>query len=212
MDPYTAIEQRYNFSIPASYRLLEARGHFDYKRGEDNYLAFDDCEWLSPEAIAKHEFNRWEIAIDGGFVPFAMNGRGEPYCWRLDWAADGGEPAIVHCERCEWAICLAPSFSGMLYRFAIEAFGGRNCIPEHAKYKDKLYRDVDILSEVLPPDWMARLRELRRMPWRKDDKLNHALVISWQEAEELINADLAFPHLNEKFIHDKDYLERKKSM
>lgn len=33
--------------------------------------------------------------------------------------------------------------------------------------------------------------------------------ISWQEGEEIVKADLSFPHLDETFIHDKEYMKRK---
>jgi hypothetical protein len=208
MQEYAAIEQRYGFAIPPTYRVLEGQGHFSYEQGAENYLAFYDCEWLPLEGIAHYDFNPWEIAVDGGFVPLAITGGHEPYCWRLDWATEGSEPPIVLCERSERATCLAPNFGGFLYRMALEAFAGRNDIPDTPKCKDELYRAVDILAAVLPPAWTARLRDLRGKPWRKDEEHGNLVVISWQECQEIVRADLSFPHLDEKFIHDKDYLKR----
>lgn len=30
---------------------------------------------------ATYRFNSWEFAVDGGFVPFAITGSHEPYCY-----------------------------------------------------------------------------------------------------------------------------------
>jgi hypothetical protein len=208
VNEYELIERRYGFTIPPMYRQLEAQGQCGYRRAQGNGLSFYDCEWLSLEGIATYKFNTWEIAVDGGFVPFAITGRHEPYCWRLDWATDGNEPPIVICERSETASCLAPNFGGFLYRMAIEAFAGRNDIGSTPRCKDELLRAVDILAGVLPPAWSARLLDLRARPWRNDEKSGTMVVLSWAEGEQIIQADLSFPHLNEKFFHDKDYLKR----
>lgn len=208
MDEFKSIEQRYGFSLPPTYRQLESQGHFTTGRGCGDWLGFYDCEWLTLAGIANYEFHSWEIAVDGGFVPFAITGRHEPYCWRLDWAVEGSEPPIVICEQSEKAFCLAPNFNGFLYRLAIEAFAGRNDIGSNPKSKDELLRAVDILTGILPAAWAARLDELSTRSWSKDDKSGNMLVISWAEGAQIIQADLAFPHLNEKFFHDKHYLKR----
>jgi len=111
MDPYAEIKKRFGFELPEFYRTLATGGHLEYP--EEKYIAFDDCEWLTLDAIAEYDFNPWEISADGGFVPFAITGRNEPYCCRLDWAT-GGEPPIVLGERSEKAVCRAPDLRGFL--------------------------------------------------------------------------------------------------
>lgn len=202
------IEKRYGFALPPAYRRLESQGHFASRSDQGHSLSFYDCDWLPLEGIATYQFNSWEIAVDGGFVPFAITSRHEPYCWRLDWATDGDEPPIVLCERSEKAICLAPNFEGFLYRMAIEAFAGRNDIRASPKCKDELLRAIEILAGMLPPAWSARLLDLQAKPWRNEEKSGNMVVLSWAEGEQIIQADLSFPHLNEKFVHDKDYLKR----
>jgi hypothetical protein len=91
---------------------------------------------------------------------------------------------------------------------AIEAFAGRNDIGANPQCKDELLRAVDILVGVLPPAWSARLVELRTQPWRKEEKSGDMVVLSWVEGQQIIQADLSFSHLNEKFFHDKHYLQR----
>jgi hypothetical protein len=204
MDHYGAIEQRYGFVVPEVYRTLEAQGHLGLPWR--NYLAFYDCEWLKLEKIVQYKFNDWEIAVDGGFVPFAITGRHEPYCWRLDWAS-GGEPPIVLCKACESGICLAPDLRGFLYRMAIEAFAGRNDFLGDARV-DELRRAVDIIASLLPARWARQLRELQHGNWQKDEKRAYLFIIPPQECDIILAKELSFLHLNEEFIHDKEYLNR----
>jgi hypothetical protein len=208
MDEFEAIRRRYGFEMPETYRVLQSAGNFQPPL--EKYLSFYDCEWLPLEEIANFQFNRWEIASDGGFVPFAMTGRHEPYCWRLDWA-HGGEPPVVLCERCESARCLAPSFQGFLYRMALEAFAGRNDFLGDSKV-DELVRAVNIIVPLLPGDWARRLRDLRdRQDWQtKQERAGCSLfLLAPDECKAILAVDLAFQHLNEEFIHDKEYLERR---
>jgi hypothetical protein len=207
MNEYEEIRRRYGFELPASYRALRRAGHFDIPPTE-NCLAFYDCEWLPLRGIAKYTFNEWEITADGGFVPFAITGRREPYCWRLDWAS-GGEAPIVLCERSESGRCLAPDFRGFLYRTALEAFAGRNDFLGDAKVEE-LHRAVDIIAALLPARWKRQLRKLRDGVWQKDEQRRCLFVLPQEECERTIAAELSFPHLNEEFIHDKEYLERQK--
>jgi len=205
MNGYERIEQRYGFALPQSYQDLQSRGHFDFGRVPCDCLEFYECEWLSLDGIADYQFNRWEIAADGGFVPFAMTARHEPFCWRLDWGSETSEPPVVICERSERATCLAPSFCGFLYRMAVEAFAIRSELRTAAENRS---RAVEILADVLPPAWSARLFELRSQSERTGGTTGSFPVLSWEEGQRILQADLSFPHWNETFIHDKDYLKR----
>jgi hypothetical protein len=207
MNEYEAIRLRYGFELPEPYRSLRDAGHLDAPPSQ-NHLAFYDCEWLSLRAIAEYSFNEWEITGDGMFVPFAITGRHEPYCWRLDWES-GAEPPIVLCERCESGICLAPDFRGFLYRMALEAFAGRNDFLGEAKVEE-LHQTVNILASLLPAHWAQQLRDLRGRPWQKDEKRGCLFILPQPECDAIIAAELTFPHLNEVFIHDKEYLKRQK--
>jgi hypothetical protein len=215
MKALEAIRRRYSFELPDSFRALQALGHLEVSgspsgrpRSTENYLAFYDCEWLPLEGIANYRFTPWTIAADGGFVPFAITGRDEPYCWRLDWSS-GGEPAIVLVERCEDGVCLAPDFRAFLYRLALEAFAGRNDFLGDAKV-DELNRAVEIVAPLLPPHWTRRLMDLRDRHWEHDKKRGNLLVLPWEECTAIIQQELSFSHLNERFIHDKEYLKRSK--
>src|SRR5262249_36771919 len=148
------------------------------------------------DAIAQHKFPEWEIASDGGFVPFAITGRGETYCWRLDWAS-GGEQPIALCQRSEVALCLAPDFRPFLDRMALEAISGCNDFLGDAKVED-LHRAVKILAPLLPARWAGRLRDMVAGPWHEER--GDLYVLPRAECDAIIAAELAFPHLNEKFI------------
>lgn len=121
-DALTAIRTRYGCELPPSYCALLAKGHFSPSPWE-NFLALHDCEWLPLAEIAAYRFLSFQIASDGGFVPFAVSARRDEFCWRLDWAA-GGEPPVVFCERGESGFGYAPHFQGFLFRKALEEFAG----------------------------------------------------------------------------------------
>lgn len=208
MNGYEKIQQRYGFALPQAYRDLQSQGRFDCGRVPCDCLEFRECEWLTLDGIAEYQFNRWEIAVDGGFVPFAMTARHEPYCWRLDWGTAAVEPPIVLCERSERATCLAPNFCGFLYRMAVEAFATGSDPGTAAESQSRLLRAVEILANVLPPTWSARLFELRSQSGRSDGITGSSPVLSWEEGQRILQADLSFPRWNETFIHDKDYLKR----
>ncbi len=209
MNEYELIEQRYGFAIPPTYRLLEAQGQLDYRRQQEDWLNFYDCEWLSLEGIATYQFNSWEIAVDGGFVPFAITGGHEPYCWRLGLGHRWKRTA----DRDLRTIREGHLPGSKLQRVSCIAWQSRHLPAETTlsrpqSARTSLSRAVDILAEVLPPIWSARLLDLRAKPWKHEEKSGSMAVLSWAEGEQIIQADLSFPHLNEKFFHDKDYLKR----
>lgn len=208
MDADTSIQQRYGFALPGLYRTLLARGHFS-PRPWKNYLSFDDCEWLTLEAIATYEFLDFQITSDGGFVPFAVSGRRDEWCWRLDWAAQAGPP-VVFCEHGENGFGYAPDFQGFLYRKALEEFAGHNDFAAQGRKLEDLRRAVAIITPHLPAAWGKQLRALATYDlseWHRGD-YGELYVLPKSELETLIAEHLAFPYLNETFIQDKERARR----
>lgn len=208
METLAAIQQRYGFEFPGLYQTLLSKGHFS-PQPWTNYLVFDDCEWLSAEAIATYQFLDFQITSDGGFVPFAISARGDEFCWRLDWAT-GAEAPIVFCERGEGGFGYAPDFQGSLYRKALEEFAGHNDIAGDKRKLRELQRTVSIIGPYLPDPWANQLRELAEHDvghW-KQGKYGELYVLSKPELESRIVEQLAFPHLNETFVQDKERANR----
>src|SRR4051812_36659225 len=89
-----AAEQRYGFQFPPVYRTLLADGHLN--PGGRDALQLTDLEWLTPTAIAAYRlFEPPAYPL----IPFAMTARVDEWCWRLDWADEGGEPPVAFRER-----------------------------------------------------------------------------------------------------------------
>ncbi len=193
-----AIQQRYGFSLPELYLNLLSRGHFSVVPW-DNYLSLSDCEWLSLPAIAEYKFLSFQIQSLGGFVPFAVTPRGDEYCWKLDWITSS-EPAVVFCERGETGFGFAASFQGFLYRQTLEIFAGVGS-PENEKGLRELRRSADILTPFLPSEWSGYVKELSAKPlseWQTG-KFGEKFLIAKAELQCILESQLAFEHLNERF-------------
>jgi hypothetical protein len=208
MDAITSIRERYGFEFPELYRTLLAKGHFSTTPWE-NFLDLQDCEWLSLEDIASYEFLDFQITSDGGFVPLAISARRDEFCWRLDWAT-GAEPPIVFCERGESGFGYAPHFQGFLYRKALESFGGYDG-PDSEKDLKRLRHAVDIISPYLPGAWSGQLLRLAQRDFAewKRGKLGEVYLFPKEELKAVIAEHLAFAHLDEKFVQDKELLARR---
>jgi hypothetical protein len=208
MDALASITKRFEFTLPAAYKALLDGGHLGMPW--ETYVVFDDFEWLAADAIAEYEFSKYSIASDGGFVPFAINGGGNPWCWRMDWTANGVTP-VAFCEG-EKGLGYAPDFRGFLFRKALEEFAGANDLASSPKKHADLRRAVDIVAPHLPAAWTKRLRELaghEMKKWQKG-KFGELFVLPKDELNAIVAKELAFPHLDEKFIEDKELLKRAK--
>jgi hypothetical protein len=207
MDAIASIRERYGFEFPELYRTLLAKGHYSTTPWE-NLLDLRECEWLSLEEIATYEFLDFQITSDGGFVPFGISSRRDEFCWRLDWAT-GGEPPIVFCERGDSGFGFAPHFQGFLYRRALEEFAGYDG-PSDERDLARLRHAVDILTPYLPGRWAGQLRGLAERDfgrWHRGPR-GEIYLVPEDELNATIAEQLAFPHLNEKFIQDKDRVKR----
>lgn len=210
MDTLAAIETRYGITLPKLYRDFLVQRHFSPEPWK-NYLAFDDCEWLSPKAIESYKFLDFQISSDGGFVPFATTSRRDEFCWCLDWAT-GAEPPIVFCERGESGFGYAPDFRGFLYRKALEEFAGYNDFASDEGKLGDLQRAVKIISPHLPAEWAKQLRTLAEYDldeWQEGDA-GELYVLAPADLEARIGSQLAFAHLNESFEQDKERVNRSK--
>lgn len=209
MDPIATIRQRYGFDLPELYRELLSMGRFSTTPWE-NYLNLHECEWLSLEEIANYEFLDFQITSDGGFVPFGVSAGRDEYCWRLDWATEA-EPPVVFCERGESGFGYAPHFQGFLYRQSLEEFAGYGG-PENERGLASLQRTVAILAPNLPGPWSGHLRELAEhkfADWKKG-KHGELYLVTKDELASVITEQLAFRHLNEPFLQDKERANRAK--
>lgn len=203
MSQFASIEKRYGIRIPDLYRTLHDAGHFDPDAG-DNYLAFTDNEWLSPDEIAEYEFLEWQAPHKTWFVPFSISARRDEWGWRLDWITDG-EPAVVFCERGPEGFGYAPHFQGFLYRKTLEELSGTWLMEstDDAQGLARVKRTVEIVTPHLPAHWAERITELSQREWTTDE-LEAICVFPRSECEAIAAAELAFPHLDEEFLQEAE--------
>ena len=152
MDQLQAIESRYGIVVPAAYRAMHAEGRFT--AGSENWLSLTDLEWLDLVEIAAYEFEHWQLAHAGGFVPFAVSARRDEWCWRLDWA-DGGELPIAFCEHGPEGYGYAPDFCGFLFCTLLEELSGSWVVEDEADARGQaaVLRSVDAVLPHLPAAW-----------------------------------------------------------
>jgi hypothetical protein len=200
MELERAIEARYGFSLPASYRALQAEGRF--AAGSENWLHLTDLEWLGLRDIAAYQFEDWQLAAAGHFVPFAISARRDEWCWRLDWA-NGGEPPVVFLERGPEGYGYAPDFRGFLYRVLLEELSGSWLLQDETDEHGQalVWQSVNTVTPFLPEAWAARLRDLAARPWYKD-KSGAIRVFPRTECKQIVAEELKFPHLNEYFMQE----------
>lgn len=214
MNPYAEIEQRYGVSIPDSYRDLHSQGYLSNADSPSSFK-FYDFTWLSLNEIATYEFNPCDIESDGGFVPFAVNRRQEPYFWRYDWAIDHAEPPVVFCHQFEIGTGIAANFQSLLFRLAIEAFAGNNELVNLSPRDDMVEGmhaitgdTLTILDSALLPAQMTTLRRLHAKPLQYFHDRTVWGTISWAEACAIIRSEMPFEHLDKDFIRDKEFMQR----
>jgi hypothetical protein len=199
MDAIAGIEMRFGMRLPPLYRTLLERKHFDHKH-EESHLSFSDHEWLTLEQIAKYQFLSWQASHKSWMVPFAISARRDEWGWRTDWLA-GDEPPVVYCEHGDAGYGYAPNFAGYLYRRLLEEFSGSSLLesPDDERGRHELERSVHIVLPHLPGPWVKHIKTLSSKPWHREK--NGALaVISRKDCDALVADELAFPHLNEKFL------------
>jgi hypothetical protein len=201
MDAIAGIEMRYGIHLPPLYRTLLERKHFDHKHRE-SHLSFSDHEWLTLEEIAQYKFLSWQAPSKSWMVPFAISARRDEWGWRSDWQ-QGDDLPVVFCGRSEEGFGFAPNFAGYLYRRLLEEFSGTWLMeaPDDLKGKHELERTVHIVLPHLPSAWAKHIKTLSTKPWHKD-KHGAICVFPRSECDALVGDELAFPHLNEKFLQE----------
>lgn len=141
MNPLEAIEERYGFIYPALYKQLYAEGLLD--------IGQTGLEWLTrefprlrlrPPLLYGHDFELMqvgdvaeeiaeflnpdsyrEIRPELQFIPFAMSGAGDPYCFHLNAATDAGVPVVYMYHDANKATFKARKLQDFIFRGLLEA-------------------------------------------------------------------------------------------
>src|SRR6266498_4983135 len=120
---YQALEARYGFAIPTTYRQLEQRGCFDAQKFDRErpitsiYLWLHDTEWWSIEEMLSYQPPEY---YKPGFAPFAGTGTGDFWCWWPERASETGIPITLCPHDLNQAHIDAPNFAGWVYRRVLD--------------------------------------------------------------------------------------------
>ena len=169
------IETKYGFALPPIYREIAASGLLDDEfHLPDGYL-------MSLEEIAGFDWGDYLPAIDG-LVPFARNGAGEHYCWFVPRPTTDGETAVVLAMPGCKAPLFSPSFSGMLFRDALNWYS-------MIANDDEDYVGLPAVTKLIerqgPVGWCDILRSLKDLP-TKFDKYGQECLYTEKDMDVLI--------------------------
>jgi len=184
---YTAISQRFGFSLPDEYRRLESRGlltltapaHASQFTKPGTYLWLNEMEWYSLEKIA--EFKFWPDQLPG-FVPFAFTGGGDDWCWQPEFTDSRGTRVVCCWHDSNMATVYAPDFASALFRQVIEFCSTTD--DDELDVPAFLRRWAIDLAPIFPTRWCEQLRQ-----WANGTKLP---ALSFSEAAVLARQEIAY--------------------
>lgn len=153
-----------------------------------------DVEWLIDGGDDLHLRPFWQA----GFIPFALNGRGDAWCFcpaREDAGTDGS-PVALCCHDFPFAQLYAPSFSGWIYRRILDV-----CRGDYGLEEVRLNLWIDLLCPMLPVSWVRTLEALKQRPavtTLEKGRLRQALI-SESEYDALVARHLNMSALDQIF-------------
>ena len=198
MDVYQQIKSRYGFAIPEEYRGLEANGWLAWSEKNTDYLWINEGEWLSPDEILNYQFEDYHKQ---GFVPFALAGNGDLWCWYPEWATREATPVVYCPHDCYDGSGYAPSFLGWMFRTIVEFASAGGLIMNEATARIHFARWQKDVVPLLPAAWGACVNDIVGKPvktWPEERGFGGPGFISMHEAQDIIRSYLAFPHLDEE--------------
>lgn len=214
---YRAIEERTGFRVPELFRQLVAAGLTQYGATREEWkqtwkqrmlenppallLVSSQVEWWSPETIAEWEApDYW--SEEHRFVPFAQNGAGDVWCWRVS----SPDAEIVFAPQDEnEATIVAPDLAGFLFRQLVEGLSeiypddGSDFTIEQRVASAKA--NVRVLAPYLPAAQVALLEQLCERSLVEDKSWGCLRFLSRDEATAIVVRELAYPSLGEVFEH-----------
>lgn len=175
MDILSQFEQKYDFTLPSTYRSFVARGYTTYPG--DAYLWVHEAEWLRPDKMLDRG-GFWGNP-KSGLVAFAFSGGRDLWAWQTKKTSDTGEPLIAFCPRDSYqGRWHAPSFLGWLYRLSLEY--ASSMWDEESETKANLHRWASVLREFDKPEWAEVVHSVadRAVVARKTGSLGQRVEIS----------------------------------
>lgn len=178
----SALRDRFGFTPPPAYQLLEDRELFSWSsecRDKDlsvpgnHYLWFCEMEWYGPIDLRNFQFASYHRE---GFVPFAHAGNGDYWCWLPAEEDEKGIPVILCPHDCSDADRYGPDFASAMFRNALE-YAVDVWQESDDEGRRHLCRFVVDLAAIWPTHWCDRLTKA------KDKGLD------WDGCKEFIDAE-----------------------
>lgn len=163
-------------------------------------IRFPDVEWLIDGADDLHLRPFWSA----GFIPFALNGRGDAWCFCPEGNSAEDEQSYVAlcCHDFPFGQLYAPSFAGWLFRRILDV-----CRGDFGLEEVRLDHWIDVLCPMLPIPWVQTLEAIRKrpaVPSLEKGRLRQALV-SETEYDILVERHLKMPDLDQIFEWKTDF-------
>ena len=156
-------------------------------------LRFPDVEWLTDGSDDLHMRQFW----NAGFIPFALNGRGDAWCFCPVRDPEMNQaPVALCCHDFPFGQLYAPSFTGWLYRRILDV-----CRGDYGLEEVRLDQWIDVLCPLMPVAWVRTLEALKQRPvvsTLEKGRLRQALV-SESEYDALVSRHLEMSALDQIF-------------
>lgn len=206
---YSAIAERFGFSLPQEYILMDQRNFFTLKKPVDvsafavpgdGYLWLNDMEWYRLSEIAEFSFPDFYEPHLPHLVPFAFTGGGDYWCWQTDRTNERGTRVLLCPHDCNEGNIYAPNFAAALFRQALSyACYGISSRDDIEQCRGFLVRWAVDLSAIWPREYCDLLRDLAdRSPV---NRMEHGYVwpsfLDPRELRPIEQTMLGFPELDE---------------
>ena len=234
MTPLEAIEERYDFTSPALYRQLYAEGLLDIGQTGPDWLTreFPRLRLRPPLLLYGHDFELMqigdiaeeiaefldpysyrEIRPELRFIPFAMSGAGDLYCFHLNAATDAGVPIVYVWHDADEATFKAKNLQDFIFRGLLEAVAevdadslimvgdfAENCramLGTHGPVLNARQRDV--VAEIYRRDLTTQVRQLPR-----GRQATYQGLLSDEELAQVLGTEIGFGQLDQSFAYMRE--------
>lgn len=141
------------FGLPLTYQEILGTGSPGAAHRE---LSLPDVEWLTDGSDGLDMREYWRA----GFIPFALNGRGDAWCFCPPSNNENHpSPVALCCHDFPIAQLYAPSFSGWIFRRILEI-----CLGDYGLEELRLELWTSVLGPLMPRPWVQTLNALKLRP------------------------------------------------
>ncbi len=169
-------------------------------------IAEEIAELLGPDSY-------WQLRPELRFIPFAMSGAGDLYCFHPNAATDAGVPVVYVWHDADEATFKAKNLQDFMFRGLLEAVaevdadslimvGGftENCrtmLGTHGPFLSTRQRGV--VADIYQRDLSAQVRPLPR-----GRNATYRGLLSDEELQQLLGTEMGFEQLDQSFAYMRE--------